>query len=127
MRRYLLGLLVMILAVAACAGPQITLNVPPGTGEKVVEVKASSFHFAPNLIQARQGDRLVLLIDNTAGISHNFTLKDPAGKVLVSKDLPAQKTVRLEVSLSQAGDYPFYCDKPLHAAFGMKGRFVVAR
>ena len=117
----------MMLVVAACAGPQKMLSVPPGAGEKVIEVKASSFRFDPNVIQAHQGDRLVLLIHNTAGIAHNFTLKDPAGKVLFSKDLPASETVRLEVSLSQAGDYPFYCDKPLHEAFGMKGRLVVAK
>ena len=103
MRRYLLGLLGMMLVVAACAGPQKMLSVPPGAGEKVIEVKASSFRFDPNVIQAHQGDRLVLLIHNTAGIAHNFTLKDPAGKVLFSKDLPASETVRLEVSLSRRG------------------------
>ncbi len=127
MRRYLLGLLSLTLAVAACAGPQKMLAVPSGTGEKVIQMQASSFEFDPNVIQAHQGDHLTLVIRNTAGTAHNFTLKNPAGEVLVSKDLPAKETVRVEVDLARAGDYPFYCDRPLHADFGMKGRFVAVK
>ncbi len=127
MRRYLLGLLSLTLAVAACAGPQKMVAVPSGTGEKVIRMKASSFEFDPNVIQAHQGNRLTLVIRNTAGTTHNFTLKNPPGEVVVSKDLPAKETVRLEVDLARAGEYPFYCNKPLHAAFGMKGRFVAVK
>ncbi len=117
-----LGLLLM---VVGCSGPQKVVTVSPGVGEKVIQMKASSFDFDPDVIHARQGDRLVLAIENVAGIEHNFTLKNPAGEVLVEKDLPENEIVRIEVPLLQAGEYPFYCHKPLHTTFGMKGRIVV--
>jgi uncharacterized cupredoxin-like copper-binding protein len=127
MRRYLLGFVGMTLMFFGCAGPQKTLIVPAGTGEKVVQMKASSYEFYPNVIQAHQGDRLVLVIQNVAGTTHNFTVKNPSGEVMVTKDLPANEAVRVEVRLTQAGEYPFYCDKPLHAVFGMKGHLEVAK
>jgi len=127
MRRYLLGFLGLTLVVAGCAGPPKMATVPSGPGEKVIQMKASSFDFDPNVIQAHQGDRLVLVIRNTADTTHNFTVKNPSGEVLVTKDLPENSTVRVDVPLSQAGKYPFYCDKPFHAVFGMKGRLVVAK
>jgi len=114
-----------LLIVAGCAGPKKVVTVSPEVGEKVIRMKASSFDFDPDVIRARQGDRLVLDIENAAGIHHNFTLKDPSGEILVEKDLPKKETVRVEVPLTQAGEYPFYCDKPLHATFGMKGRVLV--
>lgn len=127
MRRVLLGFLGLTLAVAGCTGPPKAVTVSPGGGEKVIQMKASSFDFDPSVIQAHRGDRLVLLIHNTAGIRHNITVKDPAGEILVSKDLPAKEVVRVKVPLTQAGEYSFYCDRLLHAAFGMKGRLVVTR
>jgi plastocyanin len=128
MRRYLLGLFgLALVVVTACAGPQRMVTVSPGTGEKVIQMKASSFDFDPNVIKAHQGDRLTLVIQNTAGTTHNFTVKNPAGEILVSKDLPEEETVQVEVPLAQVGEYPFYCVKPLHATFGMKGSIVVAK
>jgi plastocyanin len=127
MRRYFLGFLGLTLTVAACTGPQRIVAVSPGTMQKVIRMKASSFDFDPNVIKANLGDRLTLVIQNTAGTTHNFTVKNPAGKILVSKDLPEEKTVQVEVPLAQVGEYPFYCDKPLHATFGMKGSIVVAK
>ena len=117
-----LGLLLM---VAGCSGPQKVVTVSSGVGEKVIQMKASSFDFDPDVIHARQGDRLVLAIENVAGIEHNFTLKNPAGEVVVDEDLPGHEIVRVEVSLLQAGEYPFRCHKFMHAALGMKGRIVV--
>jgi len=114
-----------LLIIAGCAGPKKVVTVSPEVGKKIIQMKASSFDFDPDVIRARQGDRLVLVIENVAGIHHNFTLKDPSGEILVDKHLPEKETVRVEVPLTHAGEYPFYCDKPLHATFGMKGRVIV--
>jgi len=116
------GILGMTLIAAGCAGSSVVLTVTPG--ESVVNIKASSFEFNPGIIMAQQGDRLTLAIENISGSEHNITVKDPAGQVLVTKDLPAHETIRIEVPLSQAGEYLFYCDKPFHPTFGMKGRLV---
>lgn len=116
------GVVALLLAVpAGCAGPKVSVSVPEGTGEKRVAVEARSFGFEPNEILARSGDRLLLEVENTAGIDHNLTVLDPAGEVLLSRPLPAGRKVPIELNIEQPGDYPFYCDKPLHPSLGMKG------
>jgi plastocyanin len=86
-----------------------------------IEMTAESFAFAPNLIQAKKGDTLLLTVRNTAGSEHNITIKDPEGKVLISRDIPSEGTVELEINLLERGKYEFFCDKPFHTTFGMKG------
>ncbi len=87
---------------------------------------ASSFDFKPDAIRVvGQGKRLTLIIENVAGIEHNITVKNPAGELLVTQNLPAHQTVRVEVHLAQLGKYTFYCDKPFHPTLGMKGRLLV--
>ncbi len=124
MARYLLYA-VFGLLLTGCSGPQQTVKVSPEIGEKVIAMKASSFDFNPDIIKARQGDRLVFEIENVSGFEHNFTLKNPAGEILIARDLPEHEIVQVELSLAEPGEYPFYCDKPLHATFGMKGRLIV--
>jgi plastocyanin len=117
----------IILAAASCAGLQQEVAVSPGGGEKVLAIKASSFKFEPNNIRAHKGDVIMLKIDNISGGSHNFTVKDPEGKVLESHDLPAGKVTEVRLVVSEIGAYDFYCDRPFHSAFGMRGRIVVGR
>jgi plastocyanin len=112
---------VLVAVLAGCAGPKVSVSAPAGTGEKRIAMEASSFSFEPNEILAHSGDRLLLEVENTAGMDHNLTVLDPAGEVLLSRHLPAGQKVPIELNLEQPGDYPFYCDKPLHPSFGMKG------
>ena len=88
-------------------------------------MKASSFKFEPSTIQLKRTGNLVIRVHNDSSAEHNITVKDPQGKIIASVDLPANKTVSLNVDLKTAGKYEFYCDKPLHAAFGMKGEITV--
>jgi len=118
--------LVLVVLLSGCAAPQVSFNVPAGSGEKTVVITARSFAFEPNEIFARQGDRLLLRVHNNAGIGHNLTLRNPQGKVLFSLDMAEDQTLARSLELTEAGDYPFYCDKPLHATMGMKGRIVVS-
>jgi plastocyanin len=111
---------IFILA-AACANRQPLVTIGPARGETVVTMTASDFKFVPNNIKAHRGDVLLLEIENTSGGGHNFTIKDPQGRPLQSVTLPAKKTVTVKLVLSDDGTYEFYCDRPLHAAFGMKG------
>ena len=69
-----------------------------------------------------RGDTLVFEIANTSSTTHNFTIKDPGGRIIESVDLPGKKSVSVEIPLPEAGTYEFYCDKPFHPAMGMKGR-----
>jgi plastocyanin len=124
-KRAILLWLGVLLAVTSCAGQQPLVTIGPEKGEAVIDVKASDFKFEPNNIKAYKGEEMVFRIENVSGTGHNFTIKDPGGNTLHSVPLPPKETTTVEVTLSEAGDYTFYCDKPFHSAFGMKGRIEV--
>jgi uncharacterized cupredoxin-like copper-binding protein len=94
-------------------------------GKQVVEMKASSFSFDPNNIEAKQGETLTIKVRNVSSSAHNLTIKDPKGKIVQSVDLPPNETVTMAVELPEAGTYEFYCNKPLHTTLGMKGEIQV--
>ncbi|HXX53845.1 MAG TPA: cupredoxin domain-containing protein [Thermodesulfovibrionales bacterium] len=120
-----LAFAIVLLAFAACASQQPLVTLGPARGEVVLAMKASSFSFEPNNIKAYRGDVVVLKIENTSGAGHNFTIKDPQGNVVQNVDLPSKKTATATVPLSETGTYEFYCDKPFHSTYGMKGQIVV--
>ena len=117
----------LLVLLAGCGDRKQAINVGAAApGQKVqVDVKASNFAFDPAIVNAQKGQTLVLNITNVTGEPHNITVKDPAGKVIRNEDIPAHKAITVEVPLQTAGTYPLYCDKPLHAPLGMKGRIEV--
>lgn len=116
----------LLVLLAGCGGHKQAINVAAAPGQKVqVDVKASNFAFDPAVINAQKGQTLVLNVTNVTGEAHNITVKDPSGKVIKEEDIPAHQTITVEVPLQTAGVYPLYCDKPLHATLGMKGRIKV--
>ncbi len=117
----------VLLLAAACATRQPLVTMEPAKGETVLPIRASSFKFEPNNIRAYKGDAIEFRIDNVSGTDHNFTIKDPNGHILKSVTLPSKKTTAVSVDLTEAGVYEFYCDKPFHSTFGMKGRIEVRR
>jgi len=118
-------LLVMGLIVAACAGaPQKPVSL--GAGERELSMKVDSLYFEPNYIKAHRGDILTIKMESVARIDHNLTIQTPQGKTLLRVDIPAKGTATAKVNLAEVGTYNFYCDKPLHAGMGMKGRIEVS-
>jgi plastocyanin len=115
-----LCLTVLILA-GACASRQPLVTIGPVKGEAVVDMTARDFKFVPNNIKAYKGDILLLKIENISGTGHNITITSPQGKIMQRVPLPPKETVTVRLTLSDEGTYEFYCDKPLHASFGMKG------
>src|SRR5271169_2284057 len=118
---------VMVLLLAGCAGLQPQVALGEKEGEKVLDLKADSFKFGPNNIKAFEGDTVLFRIENSSDSAHNFTITNPQKQVLNSIALPARKTVDIKVSFTDPGIYEFYCDKPLHSSFGMKGQVEVVR
>lgn len=115
------------LALAGCATGQSgksVVSVPKG--QEAVAIEASNFNFQPNEIQLSKKGTLKLNVKNTSSATHNITIKNPRGEVIKSVDIPVGETVPVTVDLPEAGVYEFYCNKPFHAAMGMKGRIVVA-
>ncbi len=115
----------VLLAGCFSLQPQIVLSGKES--KKVVGLKAESFKFEPNNIRVFEGDTVLFRIENSSDSAHNFTITDPQQQVLQSVALPAKKEVDLNVSFEESGVYEFYCDKPLHSSFGMKGRVEVVK
>jgi plastocyanin len=117
----------LLVLFSGCAGRERAINVTTGASDQKVQVemKARNFAFDPDVIVAHKGDTLVLNITDVSGETHNITVKDPSGAILKREDIPARKTITVEVPLQTTGVYPFYCDRPFHSTLGMKGRIEV--
>ena len=118
---------VMVMLLQGCASLQPQVVLSDKESEKVVEMKAGSFKFEPNNIRAFQGDTVLFRIENSSDSTHNFTITNPQQQILKSVALPAKKAVDINVSFAEPGVYEFYCDKPLHSSFGMKGQVEVVK
>lgn len=118
-----LFLLPLILSVPVAADAQ---------GPRTVEVRLSSFDFAPSAIHLRAGQPVVLHLTNTASGGHNFAAPQffaaakgiggpvRGGKVEVAGHQSA------DVRLTPArGTYRLRCTHRFHTTFGMTGSIVV--
>jgi plastocyanin len=120
------ALSLIILSFPACADTGRVQDVSPGVkGNMVVSMTVSSYQFDPSVIQVDRTGNLIIRARNVGTSDHNITVKDPQEKVIVSADLPAGKTVSVNVDLKTSGTYQFYCNKFMHATFGMKGEIKV--
>lgn len=120
-------ILVVIAALAGCAGKTVQTAAPMSQGGSIIEIKAGSFKFSPNEIQVEKPGLLAIEIKNVSGSEKNFTLKDPRGKVLKSRNISSGGSVIVNVELADPAVYEFYCDKIFKSALGMKGRIIVGR
>lgn len=121
----LIGGAALLALSAGCAATTTDYAVAVGPGEQIVSIEASSFAFTPNRITAPAGSQLLLKVTNHAGMDHNLTIEDGADRHLLELALPAGATVSASLRIDQKGEYRIYCDKPLHAAFGMKGVLLI--
>jgi uncharacterized cupredoxin-like copper-binding protein len=94
-------------------------------GKRVIHMNASNFEFEPNNLRIPKPGPVTLAVENISNTEHNFTIKNPKGQVLKSVDLPPKKKTSITFDLPEPGKYAFYCDKPFHASFGMKGQIQV--
>lgn len=115
------GLVLTTSLIWGCAPGTGVYNVPAGSANQAVTMTASSFEFSPAIIHAHRGDRLLFKVTNRAGLDHNLTIEDPQGKTIQSVPLPAGKTVEVELNLTEAGLYHYFCNRPLHSTLGMTG------
>jgi plastocyanin len=116
----------MILSFPACADTGRLQDITPGVkGNMEVSMTVSSFQFDPSVIQVDRTGVVVIRAHNVGTSDHNLTVKDPQDRVIAAADLPAGKTVSINVDLKAPGTYQFYCNKFMHATFGMKGEIRV--
>jgi|GEM_PF-6745278 plastocyanin len=109
-----------------CAGTQDTHKVMSvGTEEEKLVITATNYDFDPAQIEVHGLRSVLIELENPTDTEHNWTIKDPEGRVLTSVDMPPRQTQRVRVDFSRAGEHPFHCDKPFHPTLGMTGRVTV--
>lgn len=117
------GIGLFFFLLAACA---TTPGKPAEVEEEALTIKMENFRFEPDTVRARKGESMTLRLVNTAGFGHNMTILTPSGQRLVSIDVPARESASLKITLSEAGTYPFYCNRTFHSFLGMNGRIEAA-
>ena len=114
--------ILLVLPAAAAAQP----------APRSVEVRLSSFDFAPNEIRLRAGEPIVLHLVNSGRGGHNFSapqffaaargVSGPVSRGAVEVGSHGSADVRLTPA---AGRYRLRCTHSLHTAFGMTGNIIV--
>ena len=109
--------------------PAIAQDAP---APQTVEVRLSSFAFAPRAIALTAGRPVILHLVNTAGGGHNFSapqffaaatgVSGPVHDGTV--DVPGHQSVDIRLTPSR-GSYRLRCTHTMHTAFGMSGTITV--
>jgi len=66
------------------------------------------WNFVPETIEVNRGDKIILTVINKDDYDHGIAI-DAYG---VSQRMPANGTIKVEFTATQAGEFPFYCSVP---------------
>jgi|SRR3989344_2786028 len=115
MNKYFLLIIVGVLIIGGGVIYRVFIlpeSSTPYTSGKVREITIVSqkdkWNFAPEIIEAEKGDKIVATIINEDNYDHGISI-DAFG---VSKRMPANGTIKVEFVVTQEGDFPFYCSVP---------------
>jgi plastocyanin domain-containing protein len=107
--------ILLALALAAChkepkAEPSPVAPISAGTvgadGVRRISIEAGTKGYVPERINARPGEKLVLVFTRTADSTCIAQLKTPDGKLV---DLPKGTPVEVAVTVPQTGEVGFAC------------------
>ncbi|WP_332855774.1 cupredoxin domain-containing protein [Duganella sp. S19_KUP01_CR8] len=73
--------------------------------ERVIKIEARKFRFAPNVIELKKGETVVLEL-TALDFPHGFSLPD----FKIRADLVMGKPVRVKLKPEEAGQFGFLCD-----------------
>ncbi|HEY4510047.1 MAG TPA: cupredoxin domain-containing protein [Candidatus Paceibacterota bacterium] len=115
MNKYFIIGIIVVLAIGAGIFYRTFLlaeeDKPVTTGvvrEVMVIAKKDEWRFEPEVIEADQGDKVIMTLINEDAYDHGIGI-DAFG---VSQRLPANSTIKVEFTVTQAGEFPFYCSVP---------------
>ena len=86
-------------------------SVPVTTGkvrEITIIAKQNEWRFVPEDIEAERGDKIIATVVNEDEYDHGIAI-DAFG---ISQRMPANSTIKVEFTVTQEGDFPFYCSVP---------------
>jgi len=122
-KRLTLAIAVLItasLALSACGGGGSGSN-PSGQGPQQVTLKAEDIKWDPTTITVKANQPVVITIQNTGTLKHNFTLQDFG----VNQDVDPGKTETVTFTPNKTGSFQFFCNIPGHKEAGMVGTLTV--
>lgn len=73
--------------------------------ERVIKIEARKFRYAPNVIEVKKGEAVVLEL-TALDFPHGFSLPD----FKIRADLVMGKPVRVKLKPEEAGQFGFLCD-----------------
>ena len=84
---------------------------------KEFTIVGTNFSFAPSLITVKNGDKVKITFENSAGF-HDFVI-DEYG--VATKQTKSPTTEVLEFTADKVGSFEYYCSVGSHRSMGMKG------
>jgi cytochrome c oxidase subunit 2 len=112
------SVLVALCAVAALT--ELAQNMPSATDSEI-KVTATKYECSPNVIKAKRGDRIKLVI-TALDRDHGFKLE----AFHIDRKLPKGEAVSVEVTVDRTGTFPFECSHICGFGHkGMKGHLTV--
>ncbi len=115
--------------VAACTS---TTPAPPASGAasgssatQQLTLKAmDTMRFDPATLNARAGQPIQVMLENTGQIVHDFHITEGASQPVTAKAQPGQ-TASATFNVAIAGTYTFVCSEPGHEQARMRGTLNV--
>ncbi|TSC77568.1 MAG: Uncharacterized protein G01um101433_533 [Parcubacteria group bacterium Gr01-1014_33] len=115
MNKYLILIVIGVFVIAGGVAYRVFLrpesSAPVTTGkvrEIIIIAKKNEWRFQPEIIEAERGDKIIATIINEDDYDHGIAI-DAFG---VSQRMPAESTIKVEFTVTQEGDFPFYCSVP---------------
>jgi cytochrome c oxidase subunit 2 len=94
-----------VLAAGLAAAAGAALGRGAFAQERVIQVTARKFEFAPEVIELKQGEAVVLEL-STADVLMGFNAPD----FKVRADIPPGQVTRVRLAPDRAGEFEFFCD-----------------
>ena len=89
--------------------------------DKVITVNGGEFFFNPKEIRVKQGQRIQIVFNNSAGF-HDFVIDELNVR---TKQISAGQSDTVEFIADKKGTFEFYCSVGSHRAKGMIGNIIV--
>jgi plastocyanin len=129
MRRILLLLVPLSLVLAACGddggaahGDVHGDDSEVADGARTVEVRATSFSFDPDTLEAEVGEDIAISLRST-DVEHDFVIDELDAHVRTG---PRETATGGFNAGDEPGTYTYYCSVPGHRESGMEGELVVS-
>lgn len=98
-----------------------TTDSAANASEQVVTIEAGSFYYKPNVINAKVGDKIKVVM-TSKDMMHDFKIDELNVMLPVTK---SGETNEVEFTASKAGTFEFYCSVGQHRKNGQVGTLVV--